>query len=65
MSLTTIIIIIIIIAFFFMNPTTESFTPGLKKIYRPYIRNARVRVTKLYDDFTKKTRVLFAKIGVI
>ena len=66
------IIIIIVVGYFFMKvPFThegslkESFTPSLKKIYRPYIRRGRVHATKVYDSFTKKSHNFFKKIGFI
>jgi hypothetical protein len=68
-----IIIIVIALQFFMKEPftpvesftTVEPFTPGLKKIYRPYIRRARVHATKVYDNFTKKSHNLLTKLGII
>ena len=68
-SRTTIVLVIIIVfifTYFFMKePFVEPFTPGLRRVYRPYIRRARVHATKVYDNFIKKSRVLLTKFGVI
>jgi hypothetical protein len=45
--------------------TIEPFTPGLKKMYQPYMRKSRVYLTNAYDNLIKKSRVAFKKIGVI
>uniref|UniRef100_A0A6C0LEW3 Uncharacterized protein n=1 Tax=viral metagenome TaxID=1070528 RepID=A0A6C0LEW3_9ZZZZ len=45
--------------------TVESFTPGLQKIYRPYLRSWRVYTEKKYDEFSKKKHVILSKFGII
>ena len=51
----------------FIEPftTVEPFTPGLKKMYQPYMRKSRVYLTNAYDNLIKKSRVALKKIGVI
>jgi hypothetical protein len=43
----------------------EPFTPGLREIYRPYIRSWRVYTEKKYDEFSKKKHVVLSKFGII
>lgn len=43
----------------------EPFTPGLRRIYRPYIRRGRVYATKMYNSLSSKTRILLSKYGII
>lgn len=47
------------------EPFTEPFTPGLREIYRPYIRSWRVYTEKKYDEFSKKKHVILSKFGII
>jgi len=42
----------------------EPFTPALKRLYRPPIRNARNYVNKTLDTIKNKLNVFFRKIGL-
>lgn len=43
----------------------ESFTPGLRKIYRPYIRSGRIYTEKMYNNLSNQLHVILSKLGVI
>lgn len=65
-SIIILIIIFTVISYLFMKDSfQEPFTPGLKKLYRPYIRRSRVYMTNTYNNFIKKSRILLTKAGVL
>lgn len=64
-NITIALISIIGIILFFKKMEKEAFTPGLRRIYRPYIRHGRVYATKMYNSFSSKTRLLLRKYGII
>ena len=43
----------------------ESFTPGLKMIYRPYIRSMRRYTTDTYKKMTDRTRIFLSKMKIL
>ena len=43
----------------------ESFTPGLRKIYRPYIRSGRIYTEKIYNNLSNRLHVILSKFGII
>jgi len=45
--------------------TQENFTPGLRAMYNPHIRNMRVYTTKTYNNAWNKANVLLSKVGII
>ena len=47
------------------SKTTEKFTPGLRAMYNPHIRNMRVYTTKTYNNVWNKANVLLSKFGII
>ena len=47
------------------SKTTENFTPGLRAMYNPHIRNMRVYTTKTYNNVWNKANVLLSKFGII
>jgi hypothetical protein len=58
---------LIIIIFAYVNSlhTVESFTPKLKEMYRPYVRNARVIGEGFYNKSTSNISNLFRKFGIM
>lgn len=48
-----------------VESSKESFTPGLRKIYRPYIRSGRIYTEKIYNNLSNRLRVILSKLGVI
>jgi hypothetical protein len=43
----------------------ENFTPGLRSMYNPHIRNMRVYTTKTYNNVRNKAKVLLSRFGII
>ena len=43
----------------------ENFTPGLRAMYNPHIRNMRIYTTKTYNSVWNKANVLLSKFGII
>ena len=58
-------LIIVIFAFINSLHTVESFTPKLKEMYRPYVRNARVIGEGFYNKSTSDISNLFRKFGIM
>jgi hypothetical protein len=62
------ILIVIISILWFLNttPTTkEPFLSGFNKMYRPYVRNARLYTSNKINSFTSKSKVFFRRIGIL
>jgi len=47
------------------SKTQENFTPGLRAMYNPHIRNMRVYTTTTYNNVWNKANVLLSKFGII
>lgn len=60
-----ILVVLLFLFYFHFSMNKEPFTPGLKKLYRPYIRNTRVYMTNRYNNFIKKSHVFLAKVGIL
>ena len=58
---------LIIIIFAYVNSlhTVESFTPKIKEIYRPYVRNARIIGEGFYNKSNSNISNLFRKFGIM
>ena len=60
------LLIVIIFAYFSQNLSIEEgFTPTLRKIYRPHVRNARVTTEAFYSDKSKGISNLFRRFGIM
>ena len=62
------ILIIIIIAFAYNNShnnITENFTPKMKEIYRPILRNARLGAEGFYNKHSSNMSNLFRRFGLM
>lgn len=59
-----IIFFIIHVIYLFINKNRESFTPGIRQLYRPYIRHARIFSEGFYDDKKNHVNRLFRKFGL-
>ena len=61
------ILVIIIILFAYYNTTTsvEPFTPSIKSIYRPILRNTRIIGEGFYNKTTSNITNLFRKFGIM
>jgi len=58
---------LIVIIFAYVNSlhTVESFTPKIKEMYRPYVRNARIIGEGFYNKSTSNISNLFRKFGIM
>jgi hypothetical protein len=58
---------LIIIIFAYVNSlhTVESFTPKIKEMYRPYVRNARIIGEGFYNRSNSNISNLFRKFGIM
>jgi hypothetical protein len=58
---------IIIFVFAYINSlhTVEEFTPKIKEMYRPYIRNARIISEGFYTKTSNDISNIFRKIGIM
>ena len=67
------IFIIIIVFFAYINSKkekekekeTESFTPSMRALYRPHLRNARVITEGLYNKHSSNVSNIFRKFGIL
>ena len=70
------IFILIIIIFAYVNTIyeqkivvdktqKEAFTPKMREIYRPYVRNARIISEGFYDAHSSNMTNLFRKFGIM
>ena len=59
--------IIIIITFSYFNSlhSVENFTPKIREMYRPYVRNTRVFGENIYNHYKNHVSNLFRKIGLM
>ena len=58
-------LIIVIFAYINSLHTVESFTPKIKEIYRPYVRNARIIGEGFYNKSNTNISNLFRKFGIM
>jgi hypothetical protein len=47
------------------NKSLERFTPKIREIYRPYVRNARMLYTNYYDKVTNKISNILKKNEIL
>ena len=63
--------IIIILFFAYINTyqdqekEKEAFTPKIRELYRPHIRNARIISEGLYNNHSSNISNLFRKFGIM
>ena len=60
--------LIIIIAFAYNNSCTsitENFTPKIREMYRPIIRNARLGAEGFYNKHSSNMSNLFRRFGIM
>ena len=60
-------LVLIIFIFAYINSlhTVDSFTPKIKEMYRPYVRNARIIGEGFYNKSTSNISNLFRKFGIM
>jgi hypothetical protein len=62
------ILIIIIIAFALNNndnTIVEKFTPKIREMYRPLVRNARLGAEDVYNKHSSNMSNLFRRVGLL
>lgn len=62
------ILIIIIIAFALNNNDNtilENFTPKIREMYRPLVRNARLGTEDVYNKHSSNMSNLFRRVGLL
>ena len=42
----------------------ESFTPGIRRLYRPYVRSARIYSESFFKDTNNQVNSLLRKVGL-
>lgn len=60
-----IVTVIFVFIIFSTSNTEEGFTPYMRKIYRPYIRKARIVTENFYETNTNNVNILFRKFGIV
>jgi len=60
-------LILIVIFFAYINSihSVEEFTPNIRQIYRPFIRNTRLISEGFYNKAASNISNLFRKFGII
>jgi hypothetical protein len=58
---------IIVLFFSYINTKNEqeAFTPKIRELYRPYVRNMRIISQDLYNKHSANASNLFRKIGIM
>ena len=62
------ILVLIIIAFAYnnsLNDSKESFTPKVREMYRPLVRNARLGAEGFYNKHSSNMSNLFRRFGLM
>jgi hypothetical protein len=69
------VFILIVIIFAYVNTnysektadkkSTEAFTPKIRELYRPYVRNARIITEGFYEKNKSDMSNLFRKFGIM
>ncbi len=62
LCIITVIFIFVVIS---TNNTEEGFTPYMRRIYRPYVRKARIVTENFYETNTNNANIFFRKFGVM
>jgi hypothetical protein len=61
------VLFLIIVIFAYINSvhTVEGFTPKIREMYRPYVRNARIIGEEFYNKSNSNISNLFRKFGIM
>jgi len=59
------IIIILVFAYYNSFNDVENFTPKIREMYRPYIRNIRIISENFYTKHKNNISNLFRKFGIM
>ena len=60
------LLLIIIISLYssLIKNTQENFTPGIRRLYRPYVRTARIFSENYFKDSNNKFNSFLRKVGL-
>jgi hypothetical protein len=58
-------LVVFIFAYFNSLQDVENFTPKVREIYRPYVRNARILGEGFYNKQKNNISNLFRKFGIM
>ena len=64
-SILLFIFIILVSMYNVYNETHEGFTPSIREMYRPYIRDARIKAEGLYTKHTNKLHNILRKFQIM
>ena len=59
------ILIMVSLYFLFKNKYNEPFTPHIRQMYRPHIRNARIYTEGFYNKHKNNVHLFLRKFGII
>jgi hypothetical protein len=59
------IIIVLFFAYINTQQEKEAFTPKIRELYRPYLRNTRIISEGLYNNHSANISNLFRKVGIM
>jgi hypothetical protein len=62
---TLIIIFVLYYIYNYYYNSTENFTPAIRELYRPYVRNARIMTEGFYNTHSSDMSNLFRKFGIL
>jgi len=60
-----VVLILIVLLLVKINNNQEGFTTGIREMYRPYVRNARLTYENFYNKVKTNIQLIFRKIGLI
>jgi hypothetical protein len=58
-------IIVLLFSYFNTRTQQEAFTPTLRQLYRPYVRDARIMSEGFYGNNSNDISDLFRKFGIM
>jgi hypothetical protein len=59
------LVIILLFAYINTKNQQEAFTPKIRELYRPHVRNARIYSEGLYNNNSANISNLFRKFGIM
>jgi uncharacterized protein YggT (Ycf19 family) len=59
------LVIVIIYYLQFNNNSYENFTPFMRQIYRPHLRNVRITVENFYSKHKNNATILLRKYNIL
>lgn len=61
----TFLIIVLFFAYINTKNELEAFTPKIRELYRPYVRNMRIISDHLYNKHSANASNLFRRFGIM